>query len=221
MKADFFARNGFVRSGDLVFDVGVRDGKVTREFLELGATVVCVEPKPEHVEQMRAIFGEHITVVEAAVMDETGEGVLYERARKFSATMRPDLYWPQSGGEADEFSPSRTVATVTLDELVARFGFPTFIKLDIEASEYWALKGLTYPVPALCFEFGSSYIEEAYKCVELLGADYVFNYVEGHHGDWMSYWAPANDFTIDLPEKDERDKWTWGNVFARRVDETD
>jgi len=219
VRAKFFDKNGFVEHSDLVFDIGVRDGKITRELLALGATVVCVEPKPEHVERMRALFGPRIVVVEAAVMDEVGEGVLCSRGDD-CATMVPELYGEQILSDPEAFVFRRTVTTTTLDELIAQFGFPAFIKLDIEGAEYQALKGLTYPVPALCFEFGSGYIAEAYRCVELLGDAYEFNYVRGHHGEWESYWASAEDFAIDIPPKNEDGKWTWGNVFARLRDES-
>lgn len=218
MKAEFFAREGFVEPGDLCFDIGVRDGRVTTELLKLGAEVVCVEPLSQHVKQMQEKFGDAITIVEAAVSFRDGYAQLYQRgANKGSSTLRPDVYSKQVGRGWKDFRLQTTVETMTLDALVELFGFPMFIKLDIEGSEYWALKGLTFPVPVICFEWGGGYRDEALQCVELLGErGYEFNYVQGHKGDWqLPLWVEADGFEFVTPKFNEDAKLTWGNVFAR------
>jgi hypothetical protein len=43
-ERDFYRR--FIRPGDLVFDVGANVGKRSAVFLDLGATVVAIEPNP-------------------------------------------------------------------------------------------------------------------------------------------------------------------------------
>ena len=107
----------------------------------------------------------------------------------------------------------------TIDMLTMTHGLPAFIKLDIEGSEYKALDGMTIPVPALSFEFGMGYVEEAYKCVELLGTFkgvyYEFNYTPGHGQLALDEWVLADEFVIDMPEKNEDGKFKWGNVYAR------
>ena len=45
------------------------------------------------------------------------------------------------------------VAVTTLDALIARFGVPAFIKIDVEGAEPDVLAGLSHAVPVLSFEY--------------------------------------------------------------------
>src|SRR6476620_1541006 len=57
----------FVRSGDLVFDIGAHVGDRTACFRRLGARVVAVEPQPDCAALLRSEFGAdgQVEVVEA------------------------------------------------------------------------------------------------------------------------------------------------------------
>src|SRR6202020_1910960 len=48
---------GFVKAGDLVFDVGAHVGDRTGAFRRLGAQVVAVEPQPALAAMLRALYG--------------------------------------------------------------------------------------------------------------------------------------------------------------------
>src|SRR6266446_10222307 len=49
--------SGFVRPGDLVFDVGAHVGDRIAAFRRLGARVVAVEPQPALVRTLKLIYG--------------------------------------------------------------------------------------------------------------------------------------------------------------------
>lgn len=46
----------FIKPGDLVFDVGANVGKKTEIYLACGARVICIEPQPECVKELRQKF---------------------------------------------------------------------------------------------------------------------------------------------------------------------
>ena len=217
LSGNFFRRNGFVRPGDLVFDVGCKIGKMTDLFLEAGAEVICVEPFPPNVKTMRDKYGNRILVVETAVADQEGQITLYfSEQDKINPSLVPATFNLQFG-KGKIHNRSMRVKMTTLDALMEQFGRPAFIKLDIEGSEYQALLGMSEPVPALCFEFGMGYIGEAWKCIRRLGQmGYEFNYTEGHHGEFdLDEWVPADGFGFKIPRRNKDGKHTWGNIFAR------
>jgi len=221
---NFFLKHGFVKPGDLVFDVGVREGKFTDVFLDAGARVLCVEPFPENVAYMREKYGEAITVIEAAVSDAPGWGTLhYSSIGKLNATLVPKTIIKQFRKTIQTYDTTIDVALTTLDELMEIHGTPSFIKLDIEGSEYKALCGMTQPVRALSFEFGMGYIWQAWKCLSVLvRKGYEFNYVLAHHGEFeLPEWCGRKVFKFNVPEKDEYRRYGWGNVYARLKDAGD
>ena len=67
----------FIGRGDLVFDIGAFDGRLSEAFAELGATVVAVEPNPSLAADIRRHYGTFFTVRECAVGAEPGTGTLH------------------------------------------------------------------------------------------------------------------------------------------------
>ncbi len=70
---------------------------------------------------------------------------------------------------------------LTLDRMMAAFGPPRFIKIDVEGFEDRVLAGLSQGVPALSFEFTTIARDVARRCVERLAAigPYWFNVALG------------------------------------------
>jgi len=60
------------------------------------------------------------------------------------------------------------VAMDTLDRLVARYGRPAFVKIDVEGFEDQVIAGLSSPVGALSMEFTPEFLNGALRCVDHL-----------------------------------------------------
>jgi FkbM family methyltransferase len=58
---------GFVRRGDLVFDVGAHVGDRVASFRRLGARVVAVEPQPAMAKVLKLFYGRDADVAIEAV----------------------------------------------------------------------------------------------------------------------------------------------------------
>ena len=74
-----------------------------------------------------------------------------------------DAWRRARGGEAGfskvEWNRTVDVEMTTLDALVAEYGEPAFVKLDMEGGEAAALHGLTIPVRGVSFEYLSGAID--------------------------------------------------------------
>ncbi len=80
------------------------------------------------------------------------------------------------------------VDTTTLDDLIARFGVPVFVKIDVEGGEPGVLAGLTHAIRALSFEYLPHALDYTNACVTRLGAlgSYSFNWSPGESYQLMS-----------------------------------
>jgi FkbM family methyltransferase len=212
----------FVRPGDLVFDIGAHVGDRTAAFCRLGCRVVAVEPQPPLVRLLHKFYGHRSTVMIAPVAVAASPGtveLLINSANPTLTTASPIFI--ASAARARRWRRERwgrrlQVPAVTLDQLIERYGEPSFLKLDVEGFEGEALTGLSRPVRALSFEFTMIARSVAARCLARcheLGA-YRFNAALGETQrlvfvDWvdvetMTRWLEA------LP-----DRINSGDIYAQ------
>lgn len=192
----------FVPAGSLVFDVGAHVGDRTRALRALGAEVVAVEPQPAVARCLKWLFARsaRVHLVNAAVADRNGYVTLnINLANPTVSTASAAFVAAADGAQGwagQRWEESVTVPAVTLDELIARFGTPAFIKIDVEGFEDAALAGLSQAVSALSFEFTTIQRAVAFKCIDRLQelGDYRYNLSLGESFA-MEYarWLPAED----------------------------
>lgn len=177
----------FISPGDLAFDIGAHAGDRISSFRRLGARVTAVEPQPRFVRALRLIHGRDgdVTIVEAACASRpapveffvnTANPTVSTASRAFIAATEGRPGW-----QDQSWDRNISVNTLTLDQLIGRYGCPAFIKVDVEGFEDDVLHGLSEPIPALSFEFTTVAREVAYRALsqlEELGA-YRFNFSAG------------------------------------------
>ncbi len=174
---------GFLRPGDLAFDVGSHVGDRVASFRRLGATVVAIEPQPTLKRLLRLLYGRDPAVYIEGVAVGERPGIaelLMNRANPTVSTASPEFVSAAKGAvgwEGQVWDERLQVPQTTLDALIGRYGTPAFIKIDVEGYEAQVLAGLSVPVSALSFEFTTIQRQVAHACLAAcreLG-DYSFN----------------------------------------------
>jgi FkbM family methyltransferase len=217
----------FMRRGDLVFDIGSHVGDRVRCFRRLGCRVIALEPQPSLVRILRLLYGRAsgITIIEAAAGARVGTLELHlNPANPTVATGSIDFIAAAEGkpGWKDErWTRVIEVKLMTIDVLIAQYGEPAFIKIDVEGLESAVLDGLTRAVPALSFEFTTIQRHVAIVCLHrcMTLGPYRFNAALGEsqilvHDDWLDEAAMA-DWLSTLPHAANS-----GDIYAVRADVT-
>jgi FkbM family methyltransferase len=208
----------FVRDGSLVFDVGANVGMRTKIFRHLKCRVVAIEPQRNCVAALKHTFGKNVAVVHAAASDREGFADLFTSDHTAVSTISREWIKAMkgSGRLSDiDFTGKEQVRLVPLDSLVAEYGKPDFIKIDVEGHDLSVLRGLSAGPPALSFEFSPVMREEAALCVERLRTlgSYEFNFsfnetAEYQFADWLNEATIVTHFA-SLPG--------YGDVYCRRM----
>ena len=200
-----------MRKGDVIFDIGANHGQKTDIFLRLGAKVVAVEPDEINQEVLKRKFlkcriyrkpldivGKAVgatSSVEAMWIDEPGSAK-NTLSPKWVETLRADR---ERFGRNLDFAERKLVETTTLENLIAAYGSPRFIKIDVEGYEPHVLRGLKQAVPILSFEVNlPEFLPEGRQCVELvarLSAEGRFNYAaDCQRGLVLKQWLGEQEF---------------------------
>lgn len=205
LMREFYA--AFLPKNALVFDIGANVGTMTRVFSSLGAKVVAVEPNADcfrHIELTTDRSA--VEVLQAAVSESNGLAVLQVSDRKDKMSSLSEEWRKAVIEENQDYAGmwrrEVTVATVTLDTLIERYGLPYYIKIDVEGHEEQALRGLSRSPRMLSFEFNKAFLEPTLRALDReIFAEATFNY------------------TLIDPVKFELESWTNKSELRKRIRE--
>ena len=188
-EVDFY--RSFLNKCDLIFDIGAYDGHKTVAFLHFADKVICCEPDSFNFSILNARFknSNKVIIKQVAVSNTNGfenfnvhqKGSAFNTlSEKWKNILKKNGY----GLYNEQFNfPNSAVAkvpTITIDKLIAEYGIPDFIKIDIEGYEKNALQGLSKKIKCVSFEANlPAFFNETVECIELLNSidsHALFNY---------------------------------------------
>jgi FkbM family methyltransferase len=198
---------GFLKSGQLAFDIGSHVGDRIGSFRRLGARVVALEPQPLCARAIREIYAGdgNVSLVEAACGPKAGILTLHINSRNPTVTTASDDFVRAADGaggwEGQVWDQSIDVPVTTFDKLIADHGMPDFAKIDVEGFEADVLAGLTTPVPALSFEFTTIQRDVALRCLDRLDqlGTYQFDVALGEAQRLtFEHWITAGEMKLHI-----------------------
>ena len=147
--------SSFIRKDDLCFDVGANMGNRVSPLLAIGSKVVAVEPQKNCYRFLQYKFGNKIKIVTKGLGE--GDGIKDFHISDSSVISSFSDEWINSVKDGrfkgSSWNKTEKVEMTTLDHLIAEYGEPSFIKIDVEGYELEVLKGLTKPIKMISFEY--------------------------------------------------------------------
>ncbi|WP_432803896.1 FkbM family methyltransferase [Aureimonas altamirensis] len=213
---------GFVRPGDLVFDIGAHVGNRSIAMVRLGARVVAVEPQRPYADFLQRSMGGRLVALERCALGaEPGQAILHVSSRHPTvSTISADFIDGASrapGFRKVRWDGRQPVDIETLDMLIARHGMPAFCKIDVEGAEAAILAGLSHPIQTVAFEYVPPMREVALGAIDRLAslAPYRFNRVVGESNRWVTTsWCDAASMRQQI--LDLADDAQSGDIYATR-----
>ena len=210
-----------VKPDGLIFDIGANVGLFSEIFSSLGARVVAIEPNDDCVRHIQLSYPDaRIDVIQAVAGAANGLATIHLSDERDDISSVSSEWIEAIKREHHDYdglwSRRVPVPMLTLDTLIAYYGSPQFIKIDVEGFEESVLDGLSAQPPLLSFEFNTAYLEAAIRCLDKKCFDRgsVFNLAVGDpSGFELEKWIGRQELKQILSRLGEGDKH--GDIFVR------
>jgi FkbM family methyltransferase len=131
---------------DLIFDVGMHRAEDTAFYLAKGFRVVAIEANPTLCAEAENRFATEVAdgrlvVLNIAIDEQDGEITFYENENTIWSTIHDD--WRQRNEKAGfATTAEHRIQARTLASVIAEYGVPHYVKIDIEGADLAALASL-------------------------------------------------------------------------------
>ncbi|HXR17368.1 MAG TPA: FkbM family methyltransferase [Terriglobales bacterium] len=214
---DFYAP--LLKDTRLIFDIGANLGKLASVFSSLGARVIAVEPNNDCVRHIQICYPE-VEVLQAVAGPKDSLATL-NVSDSMDATSSLSNDWINSIRSChtnwDVWNRKVTVPMFRLDTLIEHYGFPDYIKIDVEGFEEGVLAGLSRCPRLLSFEYNLCFTAAAYRCItNPIFSGARFNYTMGENESFQSpEWMSAEELVATISKFKRGD--VYGDIFVKTV----
>jgi FkbM family methyltransferase len=157
----------------LVFDIGANIGSWTLSNINSADRFITIEASPRTFKKLQNnINNSKVQLLEYAVCNNNGKDIIfYDAECDVLSTINKNWLTDDMSRFHSYTKYSEILCkTITIDSLIALYGKPNLIKIDVEGGEYECISSLSQKVDMLCFEWASEVNNITFKCL-----DYLFN----------------------------------------------
>jgi FkbM family methyltransferase len=202
----------------ILFDIGANRGKFSYANRNNYDKFILVEPNPDLNNEILNYKQSNFHIENLIVSDEL-EPTFY----LCDTLSTCDIEWIKNSRFTNSYQWEKSIPipTITIDQLVTKYGIPTFIKIDVEGYELHAIKSMTQKYCNLSFEWAEEKKEEIFQTIDYL---YQLNYTHFHvhEEDKYDYYPKDNQYetyesTITKIQKEliPSRKSKWGMIFCK------
>jgi len=219
MLRNFYGR--LLPRGTLVFDIGANLGSYAAILASLGAKVIALEPNPDCIRHIHISYPRaRIETLQAVAGPEDGLSMIRLSDERDDISSLSNEWIAAMQREHDEYrdlwSRQISVPMLKLDTLIKHYGFPHFIKIDVEGFEEHVLDGLSSQPPLLSFEFNTAYMSATLRCVSkrLFAPESLFNLSVGEPTRLeLANWVRKEQIVDAVRNLGHGDRY--GDIFVR------
>lgn len=215
----------FLNANDTVFDVGANYGNRVIPFLNLGCKVIAIEPQEKCNKYLENKFGNQIQIIKKGLSTKEEIKEFYISNSSTISTFSKDWLDKVKDGRFKhyEWNKVEKIEMTTLDKVIAEFGKPRFIKIDVEGYELEVIKGLSTSIPYISIEYNvPENTDKSIGCIEHLyniENNCKFNYSVGESMQLeLKDWLLKDEF-ITLINTDSFVKTSFGDIYIKMNNE--
>ena len=174
----------------MFFDIGANIGNWSLKNINQCNTIIAVEASPTTFQQLKQNCNSRIIPLNYAVCNSSVDITFYQAHANTLSTMNKEWLTNPISRFYNEPYTEIICKTISIDKLIAQYGIPELIKIDVEGGEYECIQSLTQKVNLLCFEWASETNNITMKCL-----DYLF------HLGYTQYFIQYSDNYLFRPHE--------------------
>ena len=208
-----------IKKDCLYFDIGANVGNWSLENIKRCEKIIAVEPsKDTYGKLIKNCIEKNITCLNYAVSNENKEEIdFYECKDPGMSTINKNWLCSKESRFYGMEHTKTSCKTISLDNLIIKYGVPDLIKIDVEGAEHLVISSLTQKVKTLCFEWAQEFNFVTTHSINHL-IKIGFNKFHVQFYDSYIYVPKEQEYTEDLniiEEKLNKQKNNdWGMVWA-------
>jgi FkbM family methyltransferase len=201
----------------ILFDIGANRGKFSLANKDSFDLFILVEPNNEYNKQIENYGLSNFYIENMIVSNE--KNIDFYLCDTISTC---DRDWIENSRFSKKYSwiKSNPIPTITIDQLVDKYGFPNFIKIDVEGYELNVVKSMTKKYNDLCFEWAEEKQNEILQTLEYLNnlGYKLFHLHQQDQYDYFpreEYYESYESIFKKIKKLSPSRKQKWGMIFCK------